>query len=248
MLLYNIGIISADEQVKQFESRFHKLRTTALTEVENNGVTIACFRRTLMTLPKAISKENEEFLKTKYPLFEKAQTIESIFLHLNFYLSFIDFSLLEHIIEHFGSPSLKQQMAQYSRDIKMFRTETPVIDIIPHLSGRPKPPPHFTELEMNLDFDPKTCTLEDLEQHRKNFGREFSLSEFAIFLVKLEKGSLVAVWLIPLDIVSKLKGHIQQKSVTFFLKFKILELSINEECLYPYSTPKHDTVSISLKY
>ena len=186
-----------------------------------------------MTLPHAISKEHEQFLLTKYPLFEKATSIESIFLHLNFYLSFIDFSLLEHIVKHFGSPSLKQNMKSYSKDMEMFRTETPVADVIPYLSGRPEPPPHFAKLKMTLNFDPKTCTLEDLEQHRKKFGSEFSLSKFALFLMELGEGSLVEICLIPSDIIPSLKYLDQQKSPSFFHELNVLDLFVNEECLYP---------------
>ena len=202
-----------------------------------------------MTLPYAISKEHEQFLLSKYHLFEKAQTIERIFLHLNLYLSFIDFSLLEHIVEHFGSHGLQQKMKQYSRDMEMFSMETPVIDIIrfiPHLSDRCKPPPHFARLKMKLNFDPKTCTLGDLEQHRKNCGGEFLLSKFALFLVEIGEGSLVEVYLVPSDIVPALKDHVQKKSLTFFLNLEILKLSVNEECLYPCSTPKHGLASVSV--
>ena len=239
------GTSSAD-QVKWFESRFHDLRRSALTQAKVQGITVEDFRQTLMTLPNAISKEHEQFLLSKYHLFEKAQTIERIFLHLNLYLSFIDFSLLEHIVEHFGSPGLQQKMKQYSRDMEMFRMKTKVADIIPHLSGRPEPPPQFVRLKIKLNFDPKTCTLEDLEQHRKNFGSEFLLSKFALFLMKIVEGSLVEVYLVPSDIVPALKDLVQKKSLTFFLNLEILKLSVNEECLYPCSTPKRGLASVSV--
>ena len=207
---------------------------------------MACFRQNLMTLPHSISKQHEEFIIGKHSIFKQAESIEDIFLHLNFYLSFLDFSLLEHIIKHFGSPGLQQKMNRYSRDIELFRTETPVADIIPHLSGRPEPPPQFVRLKMKLNLDPRTCTLEDLEQHRKKFGSEFSLSKFAFFLMELGEGSLVQICLIPSDIVPTLKDRIQQKSVTFFLELDILKLSVNKECFYPSSTPQLKISSVSL--
>ena len=186
-----------------------------------------------MTLPNVISKEHEEFLFKNYSIFMQADSVEYIFLHLNFYLSFIDFSLLMHIIQHFGSSSLQHKMKQYSLDMETFRTETPVIDIIPYLSGRPEPPPHFTRLKMKLNFNVKTCTLEVLEQHRRKFGSEFSLSKFVLFLVELKEGSLVEVWLIPSNIIPTLKDRVHQKSPTFFHNLEILEFYVNEECLYP---------------
>ena len=197
-------------------------------------------------LPNAISKQHEKFITEKYSVFMQANSVEYIFAHLNFYLSFIDFSLLEHIIEHFGSPGLQQSMEKYATDMVRFRSETTVADIIPHLSGRPDSPPDYVKLEMKLNFDPKTCTLEDLEQHRKRLGSEFSLSKFALFLVKLGEGSLVEVYLVPLNIVPTLKRHVQQKSLTFFLNLEILKLFVNEEHLYPFSTQKLGLASVSL--
>ena len=235
MVIYSVNA----EQVKCFEDRFYELRTSALTDVMDKNIPVACFRQTLMNLPNAISKENEEFVIEKYSTFKEAESVEDIFLHLNFYLSFLDFSLLEHIIEHFGSFSLQCKMKQYSMDMGLFRAETSVADIIPHLSGRPEPPPHFARLKMKLNFDPQTCTLEYLEQHRRNFGSVCSLSKFTLFLVELQEGSLVEIWLIPLNCVPILKDLIQEKNVTrVFLHLDILELSVNNECLYPFSTPK----------
>ena len=207
---------------------------------------MARFRRTLMMLPKAISEEHKGYITENYSLFKEAGSVEDIFVHLNFYLSFLDFSLLEHIIKHFGSCDLQQRMKEYSRDVQIFRTETLVADIIPHLSHKPEPPPHFVKLMLKLDFDPETCSLEVLEQHRKKCGSALSLSKFAFFLVALQEGSLVAVWLIPLDIVPSLKDCIKTKSLTFFLNHKILKLSVNEKCLYPFSTSKHMLPSVSV--
>ena len=269
-----VGTSSA-ERVNWFESRFYDLRTSALTEVMDKDIPVVHFRQTLMTLPNAISKQHEEFIIRKYSVFMQAESVEYIFAHLNFYLSFIDFSLLEHIIEYFGSPGLQQKtlllqtratkvfndeeigsqtsiseqgtsVKQYSRDMATFRSETAVADIIPHLSSSPEPPPEYVRLKMKLNFDPKTCTLEDLEQHRKKFGSEFSLPKFALFLVEIGEGSLVEVYLVPSDIVSSLKDLVQKKSLTFFLNLEILKLFVNEECLYPCSTPKHGLASVSV--
>ena len=241
----SLGNNSPAEQVKWFESRFYDLRNSALTEVKD--IPVDRFRQTLTTLPNAISKQHEEFILDKYSIFMQAKSVEYIFAHLNFYLSFIDFSLLEHIIEHFGSPSLQQRMMQYSKDMELFRTETPVADVIPYLSGRPEPPPHFAKLKMKLNFDPKTCTLEDLEQHRKKFGSEFSLSKFVLFLMELGEGSLVVVCLIPSDIIPSLKDLVRKKTSTVFLNLDILKLSVNEERFYPVSAAKPGIASVSFK-
>ncbi len=72
------------------------MRKIALEEITEKRIPVTEFRQTLMNLPCPITNQNKGFIISKYFLFEEAKSNESIFLHLNFYLSFIDFSFLEH--------------------------------------------------------------------------------------------------------------------------------------------------------
>ncbi len=123
---------------------------------------MADFRQTLMNLPCPITSENKDFIISKYFLFEEAKSIESIFLHLNFYLSFIDFSLLEHIIEQFGSDSLKRDMSSYAEDMRQFRMNTPVSEALDHLPKILDVTADHSSLTVKFDVDVQTATLEDL--------------------------------------------------------------------------------------
>lgn len=173
------------------------MQESAQKELTENGITLQSFRQSLARVSSSIKAEHKQFLKDNYPIFREAKAIDDIFFHLGLYLSFIDSSLLEHIIEHFGSLALKQRMGQYSRDMTEFRQTTTVADIIPYLSGRPEPPPEYVKLELELDYNPRTCTLEELEQARIKLGKEFSLSKFALFLLNIQEGSVIAVCLLP---------------------------------------------------
>ena len=81
-LFCSAGTSSAD-QVKWFESRFHDLRRSALTQAKVKGVTVEDFGQTLMTLPNAISKEHKTFIVENYSVFMQAESVEYIFVHLN---------------------------------------------------------------------------------------------------------------------------------------------------------------------
>ena len=69
-------------QVEHFEDRFLKLRYSALEDVIGKNIPVARFRRTLMVLPKAISKEHERYIIEKHPVFKQAVSVEDIFVHL----------------------------------------------------------------------------------------------------------------------------------------------------------------------
>ena len=207
------------------------LRKMALQELSSKGVTVTDFRQTLMTLPSHITNEHEQFLLRKYPLFEKAESIESIFLHLNFYLSFIDFSLLEHIIEHFGSEGLKQRMAQYSSDMRQFRMTTTISEVIPHLPRKSHSPQGYSKLEVKANIDCKTSTLEFLDQYRKRFASEFLLSQFALFFSDIKESSLIVTWLVPSVFVQHL-STLSWKDLSIITRMHILKLTLDGDCFY----------------
>ncbi len=227
-----LGTTTAD-CIKGFETRFIDLRMTALEDITEIGVTVSVFRRTLMTMPSSIKNENEDFIKSNYSLFKKAESIEDIFVHLNFYLSFIDFSLLEHIIEQFGTDSLKQNMSNYAEDMRQFKMKTPVSEALDHLPTISDAPAGYSRLTVKFDFDVHTATLEDLETYRKRFASEFLLSQLALSLSGLQESSLLVTWLVPAAVGAMISDQVQKKSSSFFLSNSILKLSLEGECLYP---------------
>ncbi len=229
--------------IKEFEARFINLRMTALEEITKKeraekeitekGVTVREFRRTLMTLPTPIKNENKDFIVTNYSLFEKAESIESIFLYLNFYFSFIDFSLLEHIIEQFGSDSLKRDMSSYAEDMRQFRIKTPVSEALDYLPRNSDAPADYSRLTVKFAFDIQTATLEDVDKYRKRFASDFSLSQLALSLFDLQESSLLVTWLVPAAVGAMISDQVHKKRYFFFFRNGILKLSLEGECLYP---------------
>ena len=195
-------------------------------------------RYSLLVLPLAIKNEHKK-LFSRYSIVEEATTIEGVFAILTSYLSYLDYSLLEHIIKEFGSESLKSQMKVYARDTKKFRMNTTISSIIPHTPGRldlQEQKKGFSTLKIKLNFDPDTMTLEDLNEQRKQLASEFLLSEFALLMTRLSEGSVHVDWLIPKSIVSFLKQSMKDKSDSAILKLQILRFSIDQNVLYPPMT------------
>ncbi len=152
-------------------------------------------------------------------------------MHLNFYLSFIDFSLLEHIIEQFGSDSLKQDMSSYAEDMRQFRMKTPVSKALDHLPRNSDPPVGYSRLKAKFDFDVHTTTLEDIDTFRKGLSKRCLLSPLALSLSDLQESSLLVTWLVPAAVGAIISDQVQKK--TNFLSNNIISLSLEGECLYP---------------
>ncbi len=227
-----LGTTTAD-RIKEFDRRFRNLRKIALEEITEKRIPVTEFRQTLMTLPSPITNENKDFILSKHSLFEKAESIESIFVHLNFYLSFIDFSLLEHIIEQFGSDSLKRDMSSYAEDMRQFRIKTPVSKALDHLPKILDAPADHSRLTV-FDCDVQTATLENLETYRKRFASDFLLSQLALSLFDLQESSLLVTWLVPAAVGAMISDQVQKKTSSFFLSNNILKLSLEGECFYPF--------------
>ena len=232
MYMSFLGTTTAD-LIKEFDRRFRDLRKIALEEITEKRIPVTEFRQTLMNLPCPITNENKDFIISKYFLFEKAESIESIFLYLNFYLSFIDFSLLEHIIEQFGSDSLKRDMSSYAKDMRHFRINTPVSEALSYLPKISDATAGYSRLTVKIDFDIQTATLEDVETYRKRFASDFLLSQLALSLFDLQESSLLVTWLVPAAVGAMISDQVQKKSSSFFLSNNILKLSLKGECLYP---------------
>ncbi len=231
------------QEVRKLEEQFNSLQESAQSELVKSGVTVQAFRRSLPRMSYSIKAEHQQFLEEKYIVFKTAETIDDIFYYLSLYLSFIDFSLLEHIINCFGTPELKHEMTKYSLHMETFRRDTKVVDILPHLSGRIEPPPEYVRVKMKLDYDIHKCTLEDLEKARANLGKAFSLSKLAFFLREISQSCIVVTCLLPTDLAHVLTECAQKMDGTSLKTLNLLELYVDEKLLLSTSLIKADSMA-----
>ncbi len=241
------------QEVRKLEEQFNSLQVSAQSELIKSGVTVQAFRQSLPRMSCSIKAEHKQFLEEKFISFKTAETIGDIFYHLSLYLSFIDFSLLEHIINYFGTPDLKCEMIQYSLHMKNFWKDTKVVDILPHLSGRVDPPPEHVRVKIKLDYDIHKCTLEGLEKARANLGKAFSLSKLAFFLREISQSGIVqsgivqsgivVTCLLPTDLAHILKECLQNMDDASLNTHNLLDLYVDEELLLSTSPVKADSMS-----
>lgn len=187
-----------------------------------------------MLLPASIKHEHTAFLKENLPTFLKAENLEEIFMHLNLYWNFIDYSLLDYIIDRFCSADLKKDMHEYKSELGEFRRVTTISQVIGSWPGKVDPPPSFTEFTSTLDRDASTFTLEELEELRMKICNEFSLSSFILMFRGVVKGSLIITWFVPSSTVAQLQDAVLTKAKSkspFFQDNAIVSISIGGECV-----------------
>ncbi len=217
------GRLNIVDEIKSFDERFISLRKAALKDLTESEIYVRMFCQSLPILPDSMSSKRKDFV-------ENAKSIKGIFAHLNCYLSIIDFSLLEHIIEQFGSERLKEDMSCYAQEMRNFRKRTTLSEILLKFASDDDPPVDFSRLTVKTDLDAKVATLENLS--KKNFASRFLLSHLAFFLSDTRVGSLLVTWFVPTVVGTFIRLEIGKKDVSFLIN-GILKLSLDGEQLYP---------------
>ncbi len=236
-----------DKEIKSLDYRFSELAFNAQLEIEEQVrveiervscgrkrkvMVVKKFRHHLTYLPLDIKSEHLQFIESNVDKIVKTDDTELIFSYLKLYWSFLNYSLLEHIIDKFGSVQLKDDMTKYVNDLVVFRATTTVaqfVEVWQKICIRRTRPPHFSELAVSITLNPSECTLEDLENVRKDFCRELLLSDFALVLVDVQPGSVFVVWYVPSSIVPQLSRALRDYKGNLFCIHCISALKLDDQ-------------------
>ena len=179
-----------------------------------------------------LRNEYEKSIQEKIPTLERADNIRKLFCHLNPLSSFIDYHLVEHLVEEFGSEQLQEDMSAYVKLVQVFYDETTVEQLMDHWPGRRDIPPHFEELRAVIGEDPGTFTLRRLDNLRKEFCSEVRLFETVLILKRFgRKNSFLVCWVVPSVFVPQLKSAIIRLR-RFFQRESIFSVTVGTHRLY----------------
>ena len=183
--------------------------------MKTNHVDAGRLRQSIVRLPYELKTEHKKFIKEVEDDLKKAQSIDDIFFTANGYWDFLNYSLLQHIINRHASDKVKEEMERYAQEILAFRKKTCFSTFSKAYKNKPKEiDQKFRELVTEHDIDWSTATLEDLEHFRSDFCTEISLIDFSLQLKAVKKGSVVITWLVPQSLVAHIQKAITLSSQT----------------------------------
>ena len=203
------------EEVKQLEKAFHDVLLHAQEDMMRNKIEILHIQHSLLNLPSDLNDEHEFFVdKVKVEL-RKAESIKDIFFALDDYWDYLNYSLLEHIVDrHVSSDDVKKEMAYYAKEITSFRMKTR-LNIFYHVHKRkPKVDKEFRSVVTKQDINWFTATLEDVENFRIEICSELSLRKFSLQLAVVARGCVEITWLVPPSLVAYIKESMKLSSPT----------------------------------
>ena len=205
------------QHVRELETKFLALADKARQAVKLSGITLSQFCMLLTQIPASMKDEKItiRYFRENIQVFEQCSSIDAIFYHLNLYWDFMNYGLLEHIIDRLEDDEFKQEMEKYKHELTAFRNTTTLREfssLMYHKST--KVPCDLRKLVTKHDKSWMDRTLEEVEQFREKFSVKFSLSKFSLILIQIEKGSILITWWLPTVIVPHLVDQLKDPSLS----------------------------------
>ena len=246
-LLITVGLSGAELQdyllntpvpgcIRTMEIKFSQLVHKVQDGLAKQNIPLTTLRECITLLPASIKHQHVAFLETKVKAIIQSESIEEIFLQLNLYWDFFNYTLLEHIVTEFGNNDTKAAMAEYVYELVAFRKATKLSTFIAHWPCAGETPPDMsrlvTKIKKRMKKDWSNCTLEDVEQFRKTLTQKLLLPSFAVLLRDAEQGCISLTWLIPSSIEKILSKDIHHTKLDWFKEHHIERLAIDGQDLY----------------
>ena len=223
------------DKIHQFEKQFKDLHKCIRMElVEKEGIDVKELLQSLTLLPTKLKNEYQEEILKKLPMLRKEDSIPELFLHLNPLFSFLDYTLLEYIIEEFGSAALKQKMQSYSLKVRNFMDQTTVRQLIDYWPCKEESAPKVSKMIAKIDKDPQLCKLSELDTLRKKICICVRLSDVICAVVSVSSSqSFVVVWRLPSVLAPDMIESLSEIDKNFFRIESIDLISIDNVQVYP---------------
>ena len=188
-------------------------------------------------LPVSVRPQHRSFIEEKLTNIPPPVTFENIWSTLNLYWDFLNYGLLEHVINQCGSEDLKQQMQDYVSELSTFKQTTRLCEFIKSWPCRDDGPPEdrLKKVVVKMKHEWSQCTLQDVEVIKKALVHKFFLPEFDTLLQNIERGCVCVTWVTSPSIATLLQQNLVNIETEFFKKHGIDAVTIDGQ--YVYLTP-----------
>ena len=221
------------DQVHYFENEFGCLVDKAYQEV-NSKMEAPLFLSRITYLPVSARNQHRSFIEEKLTNIPPPVTFENTWSILNLYWDFLNYGLLEHVVNRCGSEGLKQKMQHYILELSIFKQTTRLCDFIKNWPCRDERPPegYLKEVVVKMKHEWSQCTLEDVESFKTALVQRFFLPKYDILLQKAIEGCVCVTWLTSPSIATLLQQNLANIETKFFKKHGIDAVTIDGQDVY----------------
>ena len=200
-----------EKETSELDRKFRNLALRAgkyLTKKESTPGFLSEFRINLVLLPVSQRQQHLRFFETNRRDILSATSVEEIFFILGCYWNWWNYSLLQHIIDSFGSQQLKDDLRCYLEDLKRFQEKTAFKDFIRACHSYLGVPPEFSEVRTRMKGDWLTYTVYHIREINQELVESSSLETF---FVGVSHSSIVLIWAVPSTAVHVLAAAIDEE-------------------------------------
>ena len=215
----------------ELERRFSKITYRASNIVIKQGIAPCDFKRRLTSLLVKNKSQHKEFLEQLWPQISTA-TVEDIWFKLEMYWDFLNYTLLEHLVNKFGDVALKTSMLEYKGSLKEFRSKTLLCDFAKHFKDQVNKclvgKDVMKLLEVKFAKNWEECTLEDLENWKESITQKLLVPSYVLILKETDSGCVSVTWAIPAMFAASVTEDMERMDMReFCVEHSILSLRID---------------------
>lgn len=219
------------------EGLYSELVESTQAHLKESQISAKMFRSHLSKLDLHNKLLHREFLNATLPKITKHSSFDDIWDSFCSYSSFLNSSLLEHVIKRLGDTRLVDRLEDYKGRLGSFRSTARVKDLshyITNLKGLSLSEQRLKRFVIKWKKSWDSCLLEELEQSKENITERFFIPTNFISMLEAEKGSIVVTWAIPDFIASTIQENLDRADVVEFCKTEtIISMKVEgRECNY----------------
>ena len=180
------------------EKKFRNIVKHAFSTIKKEGIDTEEFIFGLTNLPVRSKEQHREFIERSIG---NATQTRDVWIKLNAYWNFLNYTLLEHVITEFcdSHGDLIAMMESYKEELKEFRCKTRLCDFTEHYKCVNKSLAEIDRKTLTVKLSKKweECTLEDLEDWKENVTQNLLLPSFVMIPEAIGPGCVSITWTIP---------------------------------------------------
>ena len=216
-------------QVESLQTEFGKLKDDVYDSIKTEEV--KSFRVKLASLDVNMQKHHETALRA---IIGKKDTIEDVWIDLSFYMNFLNYELLQHVLNKFPNGALQDRMEQYTAKITEFFRNTLVREFVNSwpILGDPPPKVDLRKFIVKYNKSWETCTLEELDQLKHRLARKLLLPTFSLLLEVALESSVTLVLSVHFPLVAQLQADIKKTAVKEMADMEIESITVDGVVCY----------------
>ena len=150
-------------------------------------------RTCLFLLPATLKPLYLPFFNQQRSDIFKASSVEEIICIVSCYWSFINSSLLQHLIGEFGDEHLKTKLDGYLDDVTTFEENTVMEDFVHVRQSYLDLPPNFSEVVMEMKDEWSNYTLSFIRKLCQDLSRASSLKGYGVLFTRGSCSTVIIV-------------------------------------------------------